>query len=236
MKAILVGYGEVGQGIFEVLKVAHNIDIVDPQKGYTLTDISCDLLLIAIPYNDEFNETVKLYQKRFPNKATIIFSSVPVGTCRRLNAIHSPIEGHHSNMAASIREFPRWVGGVTDKDGFVGKFFQETGLIVKSIPIPEITEFMKLQSTTIYGINIEWAGFCSEVADIIGFDYDLLKQYNDDYNHLVQTVHKDKNLVRYNLMPPVQRPIGGHCILPNAKLLKKEFSHPFIATLLNMNE
>lgn len=235
MKAILVGYGEVGKGLYEVLSKHHEICIHDPYQGFFAGSyLSASILLVAIPYTKTFEDAVKQYQKIYGTGTTIIFSSVPIGTCSRLGAIHSPIEGRHNNMAESIRKHIRWIGGASL---IVENFFRVAGLITYSVPYPEITEFLKMQSTTIYGINIEWARYCKQAADKIGFDYSLLKKYNQDYNNLVTEVHCNPDLVRYNLDTPEGK-IGGHCVLPNAKLLQKEkgFGHPFIQTVLDLNE
>lgn len=234
MKAILVGYGEVGRGVFGALAQHHLVHVEDPKYGLQAdSEMYYDVLLIAIPYSDEFIDIVQKFEQRFIPDVTIIFSSVPIGTCRKLGAIHSPIEGHHDNMVESIRSHKRWVGGWSN----VAKiFFESAGLAVRMVTNPEATEFMKLQSTTIYGINIEWSRYCKSMADKLGFDFEDLKLYNIDYNQLVIDIHKKPNYIRYNLEPPEGK-IGGHCVLPNAKLLRMAGnSHPFIQTLLDFNE
>lgn len=242
MKAVLIGYGEVGKGLYEVLNPYHEIIINDPKMGHYVYDginsipFWADLLLVAFPYDDNFIEQVKIYQEKFHPKATIIFSSVPIGTCRKLGAIHSPIEGRHDNMAESIRKFPRWIGGYGNINSLViEKFFLKAGLSIKYVENQEITEFLKLQSTTIYGINIEWARYCKSASDKLGFDYLLLKTYNADYNKLVEE-NGQPQFHRYNLDPPDGK-IGGHCVLPNAKLLHEniDFDHPFINSMLKIN-
>lgn len=233
MKAILIGYGEVGRGVFGALSEHHLIHIEDPKYGLTAdADTYYDVLLIAIPYSEEFVNIVQACERKFIPDVTIVFSSVPIGTCRRVGAVHSPIEGHHDNMVESIRSHKRWVGGWST----VAKiFFELAGLEVRMVDKPEATEFMKLQSTTVYGINIEWARYCKKMADQLGFDYEDLKLYNIDYNKLVVAIHKNPNYLRYNLDAPEGK-IGGHCVLPNAKILRNSYNHPFIQTLLDFNE
>jgi hypothetical protein len=42
---------------------------------------------------------------------------------------------------------------------------------------------------------------------------------------------------RYNLYPPAKdEVIGGHCVLPNARILVAQAYHPFIDSMLEINE
>jgi len=233
VKAVLIGYGEVGKGVFGAIQEQHEIYIEDPQYGMIAPPELYDLMLVAIPYSKNFAEIVKKYSLTHLPKAIVVFSTVPIGTCRLVGALHSPIEGKHDNMAVSIRVHTRWIAG-HDPDGVVSQFFRDAGLSIHAVKDPEITEFLKLASTAIYGINIEWARYCKEMADELGFNFDLVKRYNYDYNFLVQKVHKNRNLVRYNLDAPVGI-IGGHCVRQNLPLLAAKKPHPFIQGVLDLN-
>lgn len=235
MKAVLIGYGEVGKGVFGAIQDHHEIHIEDPKYGFVASPESYDIMLVAIPYSGSFVEIVKKYSLVHLPKAIVIFSSVPIGTCRMVGAVHSPIEGKHDNMVASIKVHTRWIAG-HDPDGIVSQFFREVGLSIYVVKDPEITEFLKLASTTIYGINIEWARYCESMAEGIGFDFNLVKQYNRDYNFLVQRVHNNPGLVRYNLDPPGNEGIKGHCVLENAIMLREDFPSPLIDQMLALGK
>lgn len=236
MKTILVGYGEVGSGVYEVLSKVHDVAIEDPFKSHNvIADAGCDFLLIAIPYYEKFIDIVKRYQERFlPEKATIIFSTVPIGTSRKLGAVHSPIEGRHDNMAESFRRFPRWIGGVPeDMEEDILRFFEVAGLRVWVTRMSETTEFMKLQSLAHYGIEVQWERDCKEMADQIGFDYNILKIYNQDYNNLVEANGQSK--YRRPIMNHTEGEIGGHCVLPGMQLLQASMDNPFVDRVLKEN-
>ena len=233
MKAILIGYGEVGKGLYEVLSKHHEVFIHDPALERLAYDdaIGSDFLLISIPYNDKFLEIVLGYQVYYKTNVTVIFSTVPVGTCEKLRAIHSPIEGRHDNMTTCIKEHIRWIGGNIAEDMELAKeFFEQAVLAVMQAPDSRITEFLKLQSLAIYGINIKWAEDCKRVTDNLGFDYNLLKKYNQDYNNLVEANGHPEHR-RYILDPPVGR-IGGHCVLAGMNLLQNTMDNPFIQRVL----
>lgn len=234
MNAVLVGYGEVGVGVCQVLQEHHNLDIEDPPKNIHSQQTKCDVLLIAIPYNKYFIPAVARYKKRFNPKATVIFSTVPIGTSRKLGAVHSPIEGRHDNMAESFRRFPRWIGGVPeDMEEDILRFFEVAGLRVWVTRMSETTEFMKLQSLAHYGIEVQWERDCKEMADQIGFDYNILKIYNQDYNNLVEANGQSK--YRRPIMNHTEGKIGGHCVLPGMALLQDKMNNPFVDRILKEN-
>lgn len=241
MNAILIGYGEIGKGLYQAWKDKHNISIHDPEQGYFAENEPADILLIAIPYSESFVDTVKRYRNLWGgNIPVIVFSSVPIGTCKQIPAVHSPIEGNHGgvgDMANAIRLHTRYVGGY---DRIAMKFFHEAGYgdneetLLSLFSLPDHTEFLKLRSTTLYGINIEQARYAKNICDSIGLDYELVKQYDRDYNKLVRDTNRP-NMQRYVLDSPKGR-IGGHCIMPNAELLNEQYPHSMIKYILDLDE
>lgn len=216
MRKVLVGYGEIGRAVAEVFDVK---DIHDPGKGATCEG-QYDILLVAIPYSDDFVDTVNAYRERYKIKATIIFSTVAIGITRQIpDAVHSPVEGKHPDLADSIRIFRRWVGGFNRT---VERFFKESGFEPTFVEKPEITEFMKLQSTTNYGLNIAMAKYVKEVCDQLGMDYKLVNQYDESYNRLYEKLGVPW-AKRYILTPPPPDGIKGHCVLENLILLYEQY-------------
>jgi len=220
MRHILIGYGEVGKAVYEVLSDTYDIQIHDPKASYFVDEFATDttdVMIVAIPYGPLFEEIVLQYQRIFHAKHTLIFSSVPVGTSTKLGAVHSPIEGDHSDMATYINKHQRWVGGT---DARIMEFLYDAGFNVVMCARPEITEFLKLRSTTYYGLCIEFARYSKAVCDEIGMSYDIVKDYDRDYNALNNEMALP-DLNRYVLDPP-EGVIGGHCVLPNIKLLQQQ--------------
>lgn len=222
MKAILVGFGEIGKGVYEVFGKYHQIETYDIKSGKK-PEGSYDVLLVAIPFLDNFSEVIRDYQKEFGAKATIIFSTVPVGTCGPLGAVHCPVEGKHPQLAESIRISDKWVGG-TDK--VATSFIEQAEFKVISLEKPEYTEFLKLRSTTVYGLNIEFARYSKKVCDEIGLDFEQTKNWdgwvNGIYDHFGMEWAK-----RYVLDAPSGSK-GGHCVTPNAKILSEQFPSPLV--------
>lgn len=217
MKVLLIGYGEIGKAVYENFSGILKVEIYDrskpPKEKY-------DLLLIAYPYSDNFVKNTLEYHKAYSPKAAIIFSTVTIGTTSQIpNAVHLPIEGKHPNLKESISSMHKFVGGKNKiAREFLLKRFKESE--ITEFERPEQTEAMKLLSTSMYGINIEFARYAGEVMDKYKLNYDAFKEFNKAYNELYKKLGMPE-FQRYILSPP-EGNIGGHCVVPNAKILDKQ--------------
>jgi hypothetical protein len=231
VRCILVGYGQIGRAVTQVFSGFHDIDTYDITDEIKPKGIY-DLLLVCIPYSKDFVKAVNAYRKEYEVQGTIIFSTVPIGTTRKIpGAVHSPVEGKHPDLAESILLMPRWIGG---QSYLATQFFEKTKMEVRHADKPEFTEFLKLQSTSNYGINIEWARYCKWVSDRLGMDYDLVKRFNRDYNELYLDLNLDQ-FQRYILDPPKGN-IGGHCVVPNARMLDAQYPNLFLKEIYRDKE
>lgn len=223
MKSFILGLGEVGSALKEIFNKADPYHFYDNWAGADLEgsfgDIQrqVDVLHVCIPYSDNFSRTVVEFQERFNPTYTIIHSTVPVGTSRELKAIHSPIRGIHPNLESGIRTFPKFLGG--EKASDVADYFRRAGIKVILFDKPETTEALKLFDTEYYKTCIEFAQrvklFCeknnlnfSEVYTIPNITY------NEGYTKLGMP-----EVVR-PVLQPIMKEIGGHCLVPNSKLIK----------------
>ncbi|MFA4834912.1 MAG: hypothetical protein WC749_02405 [Dehalococcoidia bacterium] len=230
INAILIGYGEIGKSVFEVFSETHEITVYDktfkekPDGTYTV-------LLVCIPYSENFVEIVNAYREEYGVKDTIIFSTVAIGTTRQIpDAVHSPVEGRHPKLAESIRLMPRWVGGFNKT---VGEFFKQAGFEPVYVT-PETTEFLKLQSTSNFGLMIEYARYVKSVCGELCINYRYVKQFNLDYNILYKKLGLPK-YQRYILDPP-EGNTGGHCIVPNARILDEQYPSLFLKEIYRDKE
>lgn len=218
MRTLIVGAGEVGKSLYQVLKKRHEAYLKDVEP-LEVKDI--EILNICIPYSDKFEEIVKSYQQQYYPKLTIIHSTVPPGTSRKLGAIHSPIHGRHPNLAGGIKTFVKYIGGSDPKKtAKAQKFLRAAGIKTKVVSSQEASELSKLWCTTRLGW--EWV-FMKEVAAAcerwaVPFDevYGWAKYYNEGYRKLgfpdfQRSVLKD--------MPGK---CGGHCVINNCKIISDE--------------
>jgi len=156
---------------------------------------------------------------------------VPIGTVEEIpNAVHVPIEGRHPNFdLLKWRFFMGYNLGNEYYRNYID-FFSTLGKSVRPVPSTRITEAIKLLSTTMYGVNIEFMRYVEEVFKEHNVENDKIKamkvwgEYTNSYNYLYSDLGEE-GIQRYNLTPP-KGEIGGHCIRENAKFLKGLF--PFI--------
>lgn len=209
--ALVIGLGEIGTPIANILDCdAIDKEEIAPQNTY-------NFLHICIPFNENFIEIVKDYKEKYKPNYILIHSTVPIGTSRLLNAVHSPVRGIHPHLEEGIRTFVKYFGG---QNAYIcaGPFIKK-GIKIECGSIPEETEALKLWDTTIYGLNIliekEIHKFCQENSLDFDFIYkDANKTYNEGYAKL-----GFPQFSKYILEHREEEKIGGHCILENARLL-----------------
>ena len=226
---VVCGLGEVGSALAAVLDSApaSRVVRVDPAKGYELHGApqDVDFLHVCIPYGDHFEQAVRGYHESLSPDILVIHSSVPVGTTRLIGseAVHSPIEGLHPHLKRSIRTFPKWFGG--EKAAEAAAPFQELGIRTRINLLPETTELAKLLSTSAYGIDLLKAKEQAQICRQTGVSYqEAVLAYSKDYNESYAILGRPE-YCRPLLFPP-QGPIGGHCVLPNARLLSPGHKMP----------
>ncbi len=239
--ALIIGFGEVGETIFNILR-DNLIDIHWDIKHWDIKNFmekgekepvieNLDFLHICIPFKQRanfVNKTVN-YIKKYTPKLTIIHSTVEVGTTQEIilktkkkNVVHSPVKGVHRSkeeMLIQVRDtLNKWVGAEMPRYAeMASEHLTEAGFKnVKVMVDTKSTELAKLVSTTWYGVNIaymqEVERWCKKHN--VKFE-DVLTKFNiDGYfdpDHTMPRPHK--------MFPGV---IGGHCVMQNLELLLEE--------------
>ncbi|MDP2874222.1 MAG: hypothetical protein Q8N84_02950 [bacterium] len=239
MKIGFLGFGEVGRALGQIEKEAGNEVLVRDLERDELAKV--DILHLCLPYNEGFLSSAISAIRTAEPSLIINNATVPVGTTRKIGAeckieiVHSPIRGMHPNMVPGIKTFPKLIGPTSPKSGeLANKHFQELGLTTVLCQDAETTEFAKLYDTLYYAWNIV---FCKEIDKLcrekgINFDqaYTLWNQtYNEGYNKL------GKPNVARPVLTPQPGQIGGHCVIPNAKLAFEQFKDPLSKFVLDSN-
>jgi hypothetical protein len=215
MKHLIIGFGEIGQAIFEVLELNkdNNISILD-KTFESLIDNEYDFIHICFPYNWRFIGECRKYKKKYKG-LFVIHSTVKLGTCKKLGAVHSPVMGIHPYLFKSLMTFTKFFSG--DNAGKVAKEFEKCGVKVFVLRHTKDTEAAKLWSTTYYGwlivLNKELHEYCKKHDLDFGFINGVWNRiYNDGYRKLKKPYRKP--ILKY-----MDGKIGGHCVIPNAKIL-----------------
>lgn len=224
MNSVIVGYGEIGKAVYEFIN--EPTFVVDLKFNQQMTDglIGFDIMHVCFPPSETFVEDVKNYINEFSPQHVIVWSSVPIGTCSQIGdfVAHSPVEGKHPELVRSIKLMTRWVGCANKAErGWFAAYFSNKNISVHEVEQAEFTEALKLLSTTEYGLNIEFARYKKRVADEIAMDYELTKEWNRDYNKLYRSL--DMPQFQKFVLDAPEGPKGGHCILPNARILNQQF-------------
>jgi len=206
-KVGIIGYGEVGKAIAKFYKKPK---IKDLNRDDGLTGV--EILHICIPYTSDFVKIVKKEIKKIKPKLTIIHSTVAPGTTKKIGpmAVHSPVRGIHPHLHKGIKTFVKYIGADSKKAGNMAKrHLENLGIKAKVFYPSTTTEIGKLLSTTYY----------KAVTD-----------FNQTYNQGYKKLGKE-NVIRPVLYPP-KNGIGGHCIVPNAKILNKYLKSKIINLIL----
>jgi UDP-N-acetyl-D-mannosaminuronate dehydrogenase len=210
--SIVIGMGEIGSALQNILKC----DYVDLKES-RITSPVYETIHVCIPYTENFVEIVKKYQDLYKPILTVIHSTVPIGTSKLLDAVHSPVRGKHPNMVNGIMNFTKFFGGEKSKEA--SAIFEELGIKCYCVPNSDDTEAMKLWDTTQYGWSIIlekviWQ-FCQDKGLDFNTVYTLANQsYNDGYEKLGNPEYK-KYILKH-----VDGKIGGHCVMQNLELLE----------------
>lgn len=216
MRQLVVGLGEIGEPLRQLLG-AEGHDLKQP----TRYDGAIDTLHIAFPYGPRFVDQVQQYQTAWAPSLTIVHSTVPIGTTRKIpQAVHSPVNGRHPDILEGLRWFPKFVGGARAKDA--QQVLEAAGMTCLTTPKSETTEALKLLCLAKYGA----ANALARMGRELGLPDDLVLEWDRAYN-----VYLEKGLQR-PLITPDGPIIGGHCVTQGVALLRSTFPQPLLDGIL----
>ena len=211
----VIGLGEVGTALTQVLE-CEGADVEAATGPADQLDI--DTLHIAYPWSDSFVADTYRYSFLYSPTLIVVHSTVPVGTCDPPNWVHSPVRGQHPNLTNALKTFIKPFGGPRAPEAaaqWPGSSF--------TTAIAAETEAGKLWELAQFGIQVRINQAIYEWCEEKGLDpsavYDM---FAFSYNMGYIDMGKDK-FVR-PVLEYVPGEIGGHCVVPGAKLL----DHPLI--------
>jgi UDP-N-acetyl-D-mannosaminuronate dehydrogenase len=226
---IVVGLGEVGKPLLEIMKSRHQTFGVDINQPASISQ--CDVMHVCFPFqNGKFVGHVVEYIHQYKPALTVINSTVAPGTTRRIAVesgtavVNSPVRGKHSRMQEEMLRYTKFVGALDPKSGQRAvEHFEEVGMKTKLLSSPEATEIAKLTETTYFGLMIAWAQEVERYCTKLGADYDEVVSFYDEIK----------------FFPPVKYfpgAIGGHCVMPNIGILRQQFRSGLLEAILQSNE
>ncbi|MCK4477927.1 GDP-mannose dehydrogenase [Candidatus Bathyarchaeota archaeon] len=242
---LVVGLGEVGRSLFELLKESEKFEVygldADEKKmqDFQQGDLPKDVDVLHICYGchdqEEFIKITGDYSRQFRPKLTIINSTVPPGTTKKVHTLlgghiaHSPVRGMHKSrksMKRYLSFLTKYIGGVDGESSRLArKHFEGLRLKTRGLKSPMETELAKLFETTYRA----WMIVCFQEMHRIS------RHFGADFDEVVDFL-EDTHRVRFDR--PIMFPdvIGGHCLIPNAELLLKSYDSVFLRLILESNE
>ncbi len=221
----ILGYGEIGKAVAKFY------------KSFLIRDVNVnefvpklDVLHVCLPFIKNFNEVVAENVITYEPELVIIHSTVGPGVTKKLyekfgNVVHSPVRGVHPVLYEGIKTFVKYVGADNKKLGQRAvRHLRNLGIKQVALVTPSVaTELGKLFDTTYYGLCIAYHAYVNKICNKVGAKFeDVMTEFNKTYNEGYKRLGK-KNVIRPVLFYPVDDRIGGHCVLPNADILKESF-------------
>ena len=248
MKILIIGMGEIGKAVKEVVSKHHKE--VFTKDAEFLESFKVDVLHICYPHTRHFLPITNDYIANYKPELTIIHTTTPVGTVELFSKsiqqitipchiAHAPIRGQHSSLTKGIQEYPLFVGAETSEAlEKTCKYLNDMAIKTYSVMPSCATELIKLLSLTQYGVNIEFARYAKQCCDKFNMPYELFNDYlktQNEYLSYVSGEYIGKNHQRFVLEPP-QGKIGGHCVLQGMRKLNDEVPEEFISCLIKGND
>ena len=225
---LIVGLGEVGKPLFEIVKTQHEVFGVDIDLPAPVN--RCDIMHICFPFRDQkFVAEVVKYVGRYKPALTIVNSTVAPGTSRRIAdesgmaVVNSPVRGKHARMREEMLHYTKFIGALDPESGArAAQHFESVGIKSKVLGSPETTEIAKLTETTYFGVLIAWAQEVERYCKGVGADYDEVVSFYEEIK----------------FFPPVKYfpgAIGGHCVMPNIDILRQKFPSGLLQAVVESN-
>jgi len=224
----VVGLGEVGKPLFEIIQGRHrtfgvDIDLPAPING-------CDIMHICFPFQtDKFVGQVVDYIRAYRPGLTIINSTVAPGTTRQIATessspvVNSPIRGKHARMRQEMLHYTKFIGALEPQSGQQAvRHFEGLGMKTRLLATPEASEIAKLTETTYFGLMIAWAQEVERYCRATGANYEEVVSFYEEIK----------------FFPPVKYfpgIIGGHCVMPNIAILLQEFQSGLLQAIVQSN-
>jgi hypothetical protein len=228
----ILGYGEIGKSIGKCLEnkgLKFGYKDLKETKGPE----KCDILHVCIPFSEEFAREVCLEVQSSGARVVIIHSTVRPGITHaiqwnlcnedgkiryeKIEVVHSPVIGVHPNLYEGLMTFKKWVGYDHPATKAISHLC-DLGLQVYPVEGTKITEILKLLCTTYYGMCIAFTWDAKKFLTLNGIDFDFFAEWNRNYNEGYQKLGMDH--VTRPILKADDKVIGGHCVIPNSKILR----------------
>lgn len=236
----MIGLGEVGRPIYEILKErfseVYGYDLDPLVRVDDLESIlkGVDVVHIAYPFRslNEFVESVVDYARELEAEIVIVHSTVAPGTTRIIQSktsshvAYSPVRGKHPHLKYHLMFWPKWISAVSEEASeHARRHLEQAGFKVRVAPDPESLELAKLWETVYRAAMIACWQEVHRIARMVKADVGVVAEFISE----VHDVLRDR---------PIYYPdiIGGHCLIPNTKILYEITGSDLLKFVLESNE
>jgi acetyltransferase-like isoleucine patch superfamily enzyme len=246
VKHLIIGYGEVGQGLEKVLieqDGKENVAWYDLASTCAALQSMYHVVHICFPYCKNFENIVLDYLRDFEPNYCVIHSTVQVGTTRKIQdrttvrVFVSPIQGAHPGLDKGIRAFKKWVGVKGLEEVEIGEAAARKifSTLRCRIAYPyETVELAKLLDLSRYGLSISFAKEQNEICKEHGVQYsEVVKEWELDYNEGLMLEGRSQ-YIRPIIYPPEGK-IGGHCVVAAMEKIRDDSALVTQALALNQS-
>ena len=228
-KIVVVGLGEVGKPLFELVCEHYDTVGVDIEPNRDVKGVYVMHICYPFQIADFVGESLR-YIELYEPKLTIINSTVTVGTTRTIArdsgaaVAYSPVRGKHACMLEDMRRYVKFVGAPEEAAAkAAASHFRCCGLSTRILASPETAELAKLTETSYFGLLIAWAQDVERACDQLGVSYDEVTSFYEEVKFF--------SPVKY--FPGV---ICGHCVMPNIELLRQALDSQLLDAIRTSNK
>ena len=231
-KNVVTGLGEIGNPILQLMSkkiptIGFDINpkLVNNNQFKKFENYQTSFLHICIPFNKQFNKNVILFYKKFQPQIIVIHSTISLGTTQKLQnklsipVIYSATRGVHKRMLSDLRRYTKFYALEPNAprkswaSSTYSKLMKKCGVKTKKMSSPITLELAKIVcDTSYYGWLINYAQISNMIAKENNVDYDEMWSFADEIHKFLGN--------RPKMFPGF---IGGHCVIPNLKLIDKEY-------------
>lgn len=234
VKILVIGRGEIGSALAKVIShtlAVDTYDITDPiATSISFVDNEYDIVHICFPYTPSFEKNVAEYIRRFKPKLVIIDSTVPPGTTRAIynntkaKVCYSPVLGRTADdWEWCLNTYEKFIGSIDVETGKMAEnHFKGIGLKTHLCNSPESLEWAKILETSYWGLLVGWYQDLERIAN--NFDLDL--------NEIIRFYANVQNAGKWPRPILWVGSIGGHCIIPNARMLLQRYDSNFVGDII----
>ncbi|MBC8502366.1 MAG: GDP-mannose dehydrogenase [Nitrosopumilus sp.] len=228
MTDVILGMGEVGQTLFDLL-VGRKFDCVGIDldnskcKKYSENEVikNPEYLHVCLPGElTGFTDIVVNWINKIENvEVVIIHSTVKPGTTKIIQEkvsipiLFSPVRGVHKRFLNDIKKYTKFISfDGTDIDSKIKRDVENRFEKIDWMSTTKTAELAKiLVDTTYYGWLINYAQITKMICEKENVDFEEMWKFADE-------IHENLGN-RPKMFPGI---IGGHCVIPNLDLVEYE--------------